>query len=170
VEVVGLDLSAGMLVKAAEKIRKHNLTHCSLLQADAMLPPLADHSFDHTLITHTVSVVSDPARLMAWAKRITRPGGRIVLLNHFRSTHPVVERVEAAIDVVSAGVGWTKVLKLDDAMRGLDLNVDYQFKAGGPMDFWRIIVLSNRPPQDRWSETDADAAPSSARWAVDSAN
>ena len=66
--VVGMDLSGGMLEKAAEKIQASNLTHCSLVQGDAMFPPFAPQSFDHIIITHTISVVSEPAKLLRWGR------------------------------------------------------------------------------------------------------
>ena len=64
VEVVGMDLSAGMLAKAAEKRAQQNLEHCQLVLADAMHVPFADQSFDHIVISHTISVVSDANRLL----------------------------------------------------------------------------------------------------------
>src|SRR5687768_14446782 len=54
VTVVGMDLSGGMLSKAADKVKEDGLTHCRLVQADAMMPPFADASFDHIMISHTI--------------------------------------------------------------------------------------------------------------------
>src|SRR5690606_10702732 len=83
VHVVGMDLSAGMLAKAAEKCRELGLGHCKLVLGDAMFPPFADGSFDHVIMCHTISVVSDPARLLNWANRLVTPEGSILALNHF---------------------------------------------------------------------------------------
>ena len=60
------------------------------------------------VLTHTVSVVSDPHRLMRWAARLVKPGGRIVLLNHFQSTHPVVAWFERALNPMFVKLGWRK--------------------------------------------------------------
>src|SRR5690625_4799902 len=52
VEVVGMDLTGGMLQKAADKKKNLNLENCTLVQGDGMNPPLAEAGFDHVLITH----------------------------------------------------------------------------------------------------------------------
>ena len=143
ITVVGLDISAGMLSKAAEKCVENGLTHCRLVRADAMLPPFADHSFDHIMISHTISVVSDPAKLMAWATRLLKPGGRIVLLNHFQSTWPVAAWVERVLNPMFVKIGWRSDLALEDVLRGADLDVEYCFKMR-LIDVWRIVVLRRK--------------------------
>ena len=68
-----------------EALLRRALTHRSYL---------AEHSFDHVMITHVVSVVSDPQKLMLWAQRMVKPGGRIVVLNGSRRPgHIYVEEV-----------------------------------------------------------------------------
>lgn len=146
VTVVGLDLSGGMLAKANEKRRELGLTHCHLVRADAMLPPFAPRSFDHIMISHTVSVVSDPSRLIRWASTLVKPRGRIVVLNHFQSTQPVVAWFEKVLNPVFVKIGWRSDLALDDILRGVDLHIEYQFKLG-LIDLWRIVVLTDRQPQ-----------------------
>ena len=80
VQIYGLDLSEGMLAKAHVRRVERNLDHVHLVRADAMLPPFAEASFDHVMITHTISVVSDPGKLIRWAQRLVKPGGSIVML------------------------------------------------------------------------------------------
>ena len=141
VSVVGVDLSLGMLKKAAIKINDNGLHHCSLIQTDAMLPPFADESFDHVVITHVISVVSEPHKLLQWAQRLVKPGGRIVMLNHFQSTQPVVAWIEKVLNPVFVKIGWRSDLPLEDVLTGVELEVDYCFKTS-MMDIWRIVVLT----------------------------
>lgn len=141
VNVVGMDLSPGMLRKAAEKCRRNNLTHCRLVQGDAMLPPFADNSFDHVLITHVISVVSNPPLLLRWAQRLVKPGGRIVVLNHFQSSRRPVAWIEKALNPLFSRIGWKSDLAMEDVLADVDLRVDYVFKES-LFDLWRIIVLS----------------------------
>ena len=140
VTVVGMDLSAGMLDKAVRKHRDLDLDHCHLVQADAMLPPFADASFDHIMISHTISVVSDPARLLNWAVRLIRPGGRIVLLNHFQSTYRVVAWFEHVLNPLFVKIGWRSDVRLEYCLDGANVEVEYCFKMR-LIDIWRIIVL-----------------------------
>lgn len=147
VQVVGMDLSGGMLAKAAKKCRARGLKHCRLVRADAMLPPFAPASFDQIVITHTISVVSQPEILIQWASRLLKPGGRIILLNHFQSTYPVVAWVEKVLNPLFVFIGWRSDLALDDVLRLVDLRlvdlrVDYRFKVR-LLDLWQIIVLTN---------------------------
>ncbi len=155
VRVVGMDLSGGMLTKAAHKIRDDRLTHCALVQGDAMLPPFAEHSFDHIIISHVISVVSDPQRLLAWARRLVRPGGRIVVLNHFQSNQPVMAWLEHVFNPVFNRVGWRSDLSLEECLVGNDLHVQYRFKLAA-FDIWQIVVLSEQRPHP---DTAAPRAP-----------
>ena len=146
VQIVGVDLSAGMLAKAQEKQHEQNLEHIQLMQADAMFLPFADQSFDHIIMTHTISVVSDPNRLLQLCSRLVKPGGRIVVLNHFQSTHPVLGWFERVTNPIFARIGWNSDTSLQGVLEGGDLEVDYCFKLR-MVDLWKIVVLRHRQPQ-----------------------
>lgn len=171
VQVVGLDLSKGMLARAQEKREELGLTHCHLIRADAMLPPFAPRSFDHVMISHTVSVVSDPSRLIRWAAALVKPRGRIVLLNHFQSTQPVVAWFEKVLNPVFVKIGWRSDLSLDEALRGVDLHVEYQFRMR-MIDLWQIVVLTDqRPPAPSTGGAELDArVPTGGQLAVEGGN
>lgn len=140
ITIVGMDLSAGMLKKAQKKIESDGLKNCVLIQGDAMDPPFEEHSFDHVMITHVVSVVSDPAKLMAWARRMVKPGGRIVVLNHFLSTNRFLAWWERVLNPMFVKIGWRSDLALEDCLKGSGLTVQYNFKMTH-MDLWQIVVL-----------------------------
>lgn len=142
VTVVGMDLSGGMLAKAAAKRDEYGLNHCHLVRADAMLPPFAPASFDHIVITHTITVVSDPAKLIRWAAHLLKPRGRIIVLNHFLSTQPLVAWFEKVLNPLFMRIGWRSDLGLEDVLRGTDLQVEYRFKMR-LVDLWQIIVLTH---------------------------
>ncbi|MEM8737581.1 MAG: methyltransferase domain-containing protein [Planctomycetota bacterium] len=142
--VVGVDLSPGMLAKAAEKTRSQNLTHVQLCLANALETPFADHSFDHVVISHTISVVSEPNKLLREAKRLVKPDGRIIVLNHFRSSKPVVGWAERVFNPLFVKIGWRSDLELEECLDGVGLGVLYHFKMS-VIDFWQIVVLTPRP-------------------------
>jgi len=144
VRIVGLDLSAGMLAKARRKVAEHGLSNVQLMQGDAMRPPFPDHCFDHILITHVISVVSDPANLLRQAKRLVRPGGRVVMLNHFQSSFGVVRFFEKILNPLFVKIGWRSDLDLGQLLRACPMDVEYQFKMGA-FDLWQIVVLSDAP-------------------------
>ena len=141
VHVVGMDLSAGMLAKAREKARELDRPRTHLIQGDAMHPPFAESGFDHVLVTHTVSVVSDPPRLMRWVARLVKPGGRVVVLNHFRSESRPIGLAEQAINPLCMRIGWRSDLTLYECIDGVGLRLLYQYKLNRA-DVWRIVVLT----------------------------
>jgi phosphatidylethanolamine/phosphatidyl-N-methylethanolamine N-methyltransferase len=162
VRVLGLDLSAGMLGKAAAKVDEHGLDTVSLVRGDALRTPFADGSFDSVMITHVISVVSDPAGLMAEARRLVKPDGVIVLLNHFLSGSRPVAAIEKAFNPVFVKVGWKSDLTLADCTAGVDVHVRYQFKLA-TADLWRIVVLAPGPsPVEAAPEVAPDNATTSA--------
>jgi len=144
ITVIGADLSAGMLNKAMGKKNDNGLSHVHLIQADAMFPPLAEQSFDQIMIAHTISVVSEPAKLLLWAERLVKPGGRIILLNHFHSHNPVMGFLERFTNPFWMKVGWKSDLALEDCLKGTTLHVHYLFKTSW-LDLWQIAVLSPEP-------------------------
>ena len=144
VRVIGLDLSPGMLNKARRKIEQFDLTNVQLMQGDAMLPPFPDHCFDHILITHVISVVSDPTNLLRQARRLVKPGGRVVMLNHFQSSFSVIRFFEKILNPIFVKIGWRSDLDLGQLLRDCPMGVEYQFKMGS-FDLWQIVVLSDCP-------------------------
>lgn len=84
-EVVGLDLSAGMLRHAAAAGAATGLP-VPLVQADAQRLPFATGSFDVACSAFgAVPFVADSAAVMREVARVLRPGGRWV----FATTHPI---------------------------------------------------------------------------------
>lgn len=141
--VVGVDLSAGMLDKARSRLdeaAQAGRGAVALAQADAMNTPFADATFDHVMISHVISVVSDPNRLLREAKRVLKPGGRIVVLNHFQSASPAVALAEGVLNPVFVKIGWRSDLTLEECIADLNLDVKYHFKLSA-VDFWQIVVL-----------------------------
>jgi ubiquinone/menaquinone biosynthesis methyltransferase len=79
--VVGLDPSSAMLAVGQRKIDKKGLAQrISLVQGDAEALPFPDRSFDGVSIAFGIRNVPDRARALKEMARVTRPGGRIALL------------------------------------------------------------------------------------------
>ncbi len=110
--VTGIDFSAKMLDKARERVAKKGVTNVTLGEMDAANLTFADGSFDIVYAPYVISVVSDPLRVVREMHRVCRPGGKIVILNHFRSRTPVVARVERAISPFTVHIGFKADLDL----------------------------------------------------------
>src|SRR6266511_1659344 len=83
--VTGVDLSSSMLEKARDRIARKGVRNVRLLQMDAANLKFADDMFDIVYAPYVISVVPDPVAVAREMRRVCRPGGRIVILNHFRS-------------------------------------------------------------------------------------
>ena len=79
---------------------------------DASALDFGDGEFDATLATYVISAVPDPVAVLREMRRVTKPGGSIVILNHFRSQNLVMRRIEDALAPVCAHLGWKTNLAL----------------------------------------------------------
>ena len=139
--VVGIDLSAGMLDKAAEKVsEKPNI---ALVQGNALQLPFADSSFDHVFLSHVISVVSDAVAVIRETQRVAKPGARVVMLNHFQSTNKMVAKIEKVISPICTKLGWRSDLSLQDLLAHTGVTVDYRYKLTSP-DIWETVVFTNK--------------------------
>jgi phosphatidylethanolamine/phosphatidyl-N-methylethanolamine N-methyltransferase len=111
-QVTAIDLSSAMLEKARERIATLGLRHVRLLETDAAHLTFADDSFDCVYAPYTVSVVPDPVKVALEMTRVCRPGGRIVIVNHFRSEHLLMSRIERAISPLTVHIGFKADLAL----------------------------------------------------------
>jgi phosphatidylethanolamine/phosphatidyl-N-methylethanolamine N-methyltransferase len=139
--VTGIDLAPDMLERAQDKVNRNGWRHVTLEQGDALNLKFPDDTFDYIMAFHVVSVVPDPIRMMAEARRVCRPGGVITIINHFRSPHPTIARLMRAIDPITRRIGWT-TLKLSDVLDRRALHVERQWKTS-PRSLFTIVVARN---------------------------
>lgn len=140
--IYGVDLSGGMLRKARQKIRELDMPHATVFQADAMKLPFEDDCFDHLFISHVISVVSDPYRLIQECQRVLKPGARIVMVNHFQSTNRFIAMIEKWLCPLCTKLGWRSDLQLNDLITRTGVQVDYRYKLES-IDLWETVVITN---------------------------
>jgi phosphatidylethanolamine/phosphatidyl-N-methylethanolamine N-methyltransferase len=95
--VTGIDLSSSMLEKARERIARKDVRNVRLLEMDAANLKFPDETFDVVYAPYVISVVPDPVAVTREMFRVCRSGGRVVILNHFRSRNPLMARIERII-------------------------------------------------------------------------
>lgn len=105
--VTGIDFSAEMLTKARRKVAEKRLTQVQdLHQMDARQLDFPDNHFGTVVAMHIMSVVPEPERVMSEMARVCKPGGQIVMVNHFAREKGLL----AALEKVSARwpdlLGW----------------------------------------------------------------
>jgi phosphatidylethanolamine/phosphatidyl-N-methylethanolamine N-methyltransferase len=120
-EVIGIDFSASMLEKARDRFERKGITNVRLLQMDAADLKFPDNSFDIVYAPYLISVVPDPVRVAAEMRRVCRPGGQIIFLNHFRSRNPLMARAERLISPFTVHIGFKADLDLREFLSQSDL-------------------------------------------------
>jgi ubiquinone/menaquinone biosynthesis C-methylase UbiE len=85
VHLTGLDLSPEMLA-LAETAAKRTGRSIELVIGDAEGLPFADRSFDAVVCTYGLCSVPDDTRVIIEMKRVLKPGGRLILVDHIRSS------------------------------------------------------------------------------------
>jgi phosphatidylethanolamine/phosphatidyl-N-methylethanolamine N-methyltransferase len=105
--ITGIDLSVEMLRKARERTRKDGLSHVhALLEMDAEKTTFADQSFDIAVAMFVASVVPNPKALLQEMRRLVRPGGNILFINHFAADKGPRWWLERAMAPASRALGW----------------------------------------------------------------
>ncbi|HEX9410774.1 MAG TPA: class I SAM-dependent methyltransferase [Actinomycetota bacterium] len=85
VRLIGLDLSPEMLALAETRAKEMGRT-IGLTEGDAQDLPFADGSFDTVVCTYALCSVPDDARAISEMHRVLKPGGRLILVDHIRSS------------------------------------------------------------------------------------
>jgi phosphatidylethanolamine/phosphatidyl-N-methylethanolamine N-methyltransferase len=104
--VTGIDLTRAMLDKAHKRVTRQGLINVRLMEMDATALTFADESFDIVYAPYLLSVVPDPVAVVSEMRRVCRTGGRIIILNHFRSENPFLAAVERAISPLTIHIGF----------------------------------------------------------------
>ncbi len=88
VAVVGADFCHPMLVRAVDKTaRRQRGERVRYVEADAQRLPFADDTFQITCVAFGLRNVTDTDKGLAEMVRVTRPGGRVAVLEFSRPRH-----------------------------------------------------------------------------------
>lgn len=146
IELVGIDLSEGMLRKAQEKVAELRMPRVTLKVMDAAAMDFVDGEFDATLATYVISAVPDPVAVLREMRRVTKPGGAIVILNHFRSENSLMRRIEDALAPICAHLGWKTNLALGPLLRAVGLTPEITRRVN-LLRGWHLVKCLNPPPE-----------------------
>ena len=141
-KITGIDLSEGMLKVAQERIDEHRLNHVTLQRMDAGQMNFEDNSFDLVMAAYVVTAVPDYRKVVSEMIRVCRPGGRIVMLNHFSNGNKLIAAVEKLISPMCQRIGFRTDLSLNHVLESTSLQVTKKEKMN-PLRFWYLVECVN---------------------------
>jgi phosphatidylethanolamine/phosphatidyl-N-methylethanolamine N-methyltransferase len=105
-EVTGIDISEPMLERARARLEALGREGVELRRMDAHHLKFPDESFDHVVAPYVISVVAEPERVMQEIRRVCRPGGTILVVNHFLSDNLFLSTAERLLTPASQWIGF----------------------------------------------------------------
>ncbi len=139
--VTGIDFSEDMLQKAREKVRSLSLSHVAeLRQMDARTLDFPDECFDMIAAMHVLSVVPEPEKVMMEIARVCKPGGRVVITNHFKRNQGLLAALERAFAPIANTIGWHSDFDIETVLQEDTLTVEEQ-RPLPPMGMMTFLVL-----------------------------
>jgi phosphatidylethanolamine/phosphatidyl-N-methylethanolamine N-methyltransferase len=116
-EITGIDLSPEMLDKARERVAEEALENIAgLHEMDASQLTFTDNSFDTVVAMFVMTVVPEPEKVMRELARTCKPGGEVMLVNHFSTDDGVRGWVERRMAPFGDKLGWRPVFDVDRVM------------------------------------------------------
>jgi len=144
--VTGIDFSDAMLEIARERVERKGVLNARLLQMDAADLKFADNSFDIVYAPYLISVVPDPVKVAREMRRVCRPGGRVIILNHFLSPNPFMSRVERWISPATIHIGFKSDLDLPAFLAQAELEPVSIEKVNIPR-WWSLVTAIKDEPK-----------------------
>ena len=124
VKLVGIDLCPDMLKRAQERVRVRNLHNVhALVQMDGRRMSFPSNSFDKVIAMYVIPALDDPRPLVAEMRRVCKPEGELVFINHFQSNRAVVGTIERLLSPLWRWLNYRDDLKLEDFLRDARLEV-----------------------------------------------
>ena len=141
--ITGIDISDEMLRQARRRVGGKKLRHVeALFNMDAENLTFADDSFDTVIAMYVASVVPHPDRLLAEIQRVCKPGGQILIVNHFAETRGLRGRLVRSLSGWSKKLGWRPDFTLEPFLRNARLDLLDKQRAA-PFGLFTILHCRN---------------------------
>lgn len=141
-DVTAIDLSPEMLARARERVEQLGLENVSaVLEMDAAELEFPDESFDTVVAMYVMTVVPDPLRVMAELERVCKPGGQVIIVNHFSAEGGARALVEKLMSPFASWIGWRPEFPVETVLcrKGLTLAEQRPLRPFGLFTMLRFV-------------------------------
>ncbi|MGO9005767.1 MAG: methyltransferase domain-containing protein [Beijerinckiaceae bacterium] len=146
--IVGLDPSARLLTFARRRAAEVG-AEPALMRGSATAIPLHDASIDTVVMTWTLCSIPDPIAALREIRRVLKPGGSLLFVEHGLSPDPAVERWQSRLTPLWRHIagGCHLDRKVDDLVRaaGFEINALRTEYAKGPRPMTYMYEGRARP-------------------------
>jgi len=147
IRLAGIELSSAMLEIARERAHSLGLT-ADLRQGDAQALPFADESFDTAICTLGLCCIPDPRKALSEARRVLRPHGKLVLMEHVRSPQPIVRGIQRALEPLMYWMEGDHLVRDPvDHLDSLGFRIEYLNRTRLGITERLIAMKTDRPPE-----------------------
>lgn len=148
VEVTGIDVSPEMLAIARNKYPRSDYPQVrELLEMDAQKLDYPDNHFAGSVAMYVASVVPDPSAMMREMFRVTRPGGPVLVVNHFTSSRAFMRQVERRLTPLSKKLGFRPDFSLENFLESTGADPD-NVRGVNFRGFWKLLEFRSPDPSE----------------------
>ncbi len=141
--ITGIDLSTEMLALARRRVVADGLTNVdTLMEVDAESTGFEAARFDIAVAMFVASVVPNPRLLLAEMRRVVRPGGHLLFVNHFAAERGPRWWMERVMAPASRKLGWHPDFSRDALLTAEDQG-RAQFSGVPPLGLFTLVRLPN---------------------------
>lgn len=138
-KITGIDLSTKMLKVAHKRIKKHSIENAEILEMNAEKLDFPDNYFSHVIAMYVVSVSPNPEKVIKELKRVCKPGGDIIILNHFSHNNTLMTKLEKILTPLSTKIGFIPFFPLDEFLNKVDDIEIYDMERTNLLGYWTIL-------------------------------
>lgn len=122
-KISGIDVCEDMLSRARRKVAvKDNIEDLQVMDAGDLAYP--DNHFDVAVAMYLITVVPDPVKVMRELERVTKPGGTVLLVNHFSADKGLRAGAEKALSRFGDRLGWNPEFPKSRVLGRTDLTLE----------------------------------------------